>query len=129
MESRPPGIAHYKIESTLGQVGMGVVYLATDTLLQRRAALKLLPPHLSQDPDARRRFLHEGRAAATLNHPNAATLYEAGSDGDDIFLAMEYVPGETLRELVANGAISWNEVVSMSLEILAALREAHTHGI
>jgi tetratricopeptide (TPR) repeat protein len=129
MESRPPHISHYKIESTLGQGGMGVVYLATDTLLQRRAALKLLPPHLSQDPDARRRFLHEGRAAATLNHPNAATLYEAGSDGDDIFLAMEYVPGETLRELVANGAISWNEVVSMSLEILAALREAHTHGI
>ncbi len=129
MESRPHQVSHYRIESTLGQGGMGVVYLATDNLLHRRAALKFLPSELSQDPEARRRFLNEGRAAATLNHPNAAVLYEVGADGDDIFLAMEYVPGETLRELIANGPLSWNEVVSLSLEILDALREAHSHGI
>ena len=129
MESRPQQVSHYKIESTLGQGGMGVVYLATDNLLHRRAALKFLPSELSQDPEARRRFLNEGRAAATLNHPNAAVLYEVGTDGDDIFLAMEYVSGVTLRELVANGPLSWNEVVGLGLEILDALREAHSHGI
>src|SRR5213594_2129706 len=129
MEPRPPHVSHYKIESTLGQGGMGVVYLATDDLLQRRAALKFLPPELSQDPEARRRFLNEGRAAATLNHPNAAILYEVGTEGDELFLAMEYVPGVTLRELVTAGPLSWSEVVPMILEILDALREAHSHGI
>ena len=73
MDPHPQKIAHYTIESTLGQGGMGVVYLATDVLLRRRAALKLLAPHLSQDPQARRRFLNEGRAAAT-----AALLCRAG---------------------------------------------------
>ena len=129
MEPRPPHVSHYKIESTLGQGGMGVVYLATDSLLHRRAALKFLPQELAQDPEARRRFLNEGRAAATLNHPNAAMIYEVGADGDDIFLAMEYVPGATLRELIQQGPLSWNEVVDLSLEILDALREAHSHGI
>ncbi len=129
MAPRPSEVSHYTIESTLGQGGMGVVYLATDNLLHRRAALKLLPPDLSQDPEARRRFLNEGRAAAALNHPNAAVLYEVGAEGEDLFLAMEYVPGATLREMVADGPLSWSEVLAMSLEILEALREAHTHGI
>ncbi|TMQ60206.1 MAG: tetratricopeptide repeat protein [Candidatus Eisenbacteria bacterium] len=129
MEPRPPHVSHYKIESTLGQGGMGVVYLATDDLLQRRAALKFLPPELSQDPEARRRFLNEGRAAATLSHPNAAVLFEVGTEGNEMFLAMEYVPGATLRELVASGPLSWNEVLEMSLQILGALREAHAKGI
>ncbi|HXL15364.1 MAG TPA: tetratricopeptide repeat protein, partial [Methylomirabilota bacterium] len=105
------------------------MYLATDDLLHRRAALKFLPPDLSRDIEARRRFLNEGRAAATLNHPNAAVIYEVGTDGEDIFLAMEYVPGVTLRELIAAGPLSWSEVVPMILEILDALREAHSHGI
>jgi tetratricopeptide (TPR) repeat protein/tRNA A-37 threonylcarbamoyl transferase component Bud32 len=129
MESRPPHVSHYTIESTLGQGGMGVVYLATDNLLHRKVALKFLPPELSHDVEARRRFLNEGRAAASLNHPNAAQLYEVGAEGDDIFLAMEYVPGVTLRELVQGGPLPWTEVVTMSLEILDALREAHSHGI
>ncbi len=129
MESRPHQISHYKIESTLGQGGMGVVYLATDSLLHRRAALKFLPQDLAQDPEARRRFLNEGRAAATLNHPNAAVLYEVGTEGEDLFLAMEYVPGATLRELVHQGPLSWNEVVGVALEVLDALREAHSRGI
>ena len=98
MATMPVRISHYRIESVLGEGGMGVVYLAEDELLNRRVALKLLPPGLARDPEARRRFLAEGRAAAALNHPNAATLYEVGSDGDEMFLAMEYVPGPTLRE-------------------------------
>lgn len=129
MDSRPRQIAHYKVESTLGQGGMGVVYLATDVVLHRRAAVKLLPPQLAQDAQARRRFLNEGRAAATLVHPNAAVLYEVGTEGEEIFLAMEYVPGVTLRELVAEGALPWSEVVDITLEILAALCEAHDKGI
>jgi tetratricopeptide (TPR) repeat protein len=129
MDPRPRQIGQYVIESTLGQGGMGVVYLATDTFLHRRAALKILPPGLAQDPEARRRFLNEARAAATLNHPNAAVLYEVGSEADDLFLAMEFVPGTTLRTMAASGPVSWSEVLTMSLDILDALGTAHQHGI
>ena len=129
MAADPAQISHYKIESTLGQGGMGVVYLAEDQILRRRVALKFLNPELSRDAEARKRFLNEGRAAATLGHPNAATLYEVGTDGDDLFLAMEYVPGVTLSELLANGPLPWVEVLDAALEILAALREAHEKGI
>ena len=129
MEPRAPQIRRYTIESTLGEGGMGVVYLATDTLLHRRAALKFLPPALRKDPEARRRFLNEGRAAATFTHPNAAVLYEVGSEGEDLFLAMEYVPGETLRELAQSGPLSWSDVLEMTLEVLGALETAHRHGI
>jgi predicted ATPase/tRNA A-37 threonylcarbamoyl transferase component Bud32 len=129
MTPAPAQISHYKIESTLGQGGMGVVYLAEDLILHRRVALKFLNPELARDADARKRFLNEGRAAATLGHPNAAVLYEAGTEGDDLFLAMEYVPGVTLYELLSGGPLPWIEVLDAALEILAALREAHAKGI
>ena len=129
MSSDPAQISHYRIESALGQGGMGIVYLAEDLVLRRRVALKMLTPELSRDSDARKRFLNEGRAAATLSHPNAAVLYEVGTDGDDLFLAMEYVPGVTLRELLADGPLPWIEVLDMALGVLAALREAHGKGI
>jgi tetratricopeptide (TPR) repeat protein/tRNA A-37 threonylcarbamoyl transferase component Bud32 len=129
MSTDPAQISHYRIESTLGQGGMGVVYLAEDLVLRRRVALKFLNPELARDPDARKRFLNEGRAAATLGHPNAAVLYEVGTEQDDLFLAMEYVPGVTLRDLLADGPLQWVEVLDNALEILAALREAHSKGI
>ena len=129
MTERRERVSHYRIESVLGQGGFGVVYLATDELLHRRAALKFLSPSQEADAQARRRFIQEARAAATLIHPNAAVLYEVGSDGDDLFLAMEYVPGLTLRELVAQGALPWTEVIDIALEVLAALGEAHAKGI
>ena len=129
MTSDPEQISHYRIESVLGQGGMGVVYLAEDLLLKRRVALKFLTPSLSRDTDARRRLLNEGRVAATLGHPNAAVLYEVGTEGDDLFLAMEYVPGVTLKEHAAEGALPWVEVVDVALGVLAALREAHAKGI
>jgi tetratricopeptide (TPR) repeat protein/tRNA A-37 threonylcarbamoyl transferase component Bud32 len=129
MTSDPVQISHYRIESTLGQGGMGVVYLAEDLLLRRRVALKFLSPSLSRDAAARRRFLNEGRAAATLGHPNAAVLYEVGAEGDDLFLAMEYVPGTTLKEYGADGPLPWVEAVDIALGVLAALREAHAKGI
>jgi len=129
MSTDPSRISHYQIESTLGQGGMGVVYLAEDLVLRRRVALKFLNPELARDPEARKRFLNEGRAAATLGHPNAAVLYEVGTEGEDLFLAMEYVPGVSLRELLADGPLQWVEVLGVAVEILAALREAHSKGI
>lgn len=129
MTQMPAKLAHYRVESILGHGGMGMVYLGQDELLHRRVALKLLPPHLARDADARRRFLNEGRAAATLSHPNVAVLYEVGSDGDEMYLAMEYVPGPTLRDLIAQGPLVWPEVIDIALEVLAALREAHGKGI
>src|SRR5438128_9408552 len=109
MANVPSKIAHYRIENVLGQGGMGIVYLAHDEMLHRRVALKFLPPALAGDIEARRRFMNEGRAAATLSHPNVAVVYEVGSDGDEMFLAMEYVPGPTLRDLVARGPLAWPE--------------------
>lgn len=129
MATVPPKVSHYRLDSVLGEGGMGVVYLAEDELLNRRVALKFLPAAMARDPEARRRFLAEGRAAAALGHANVATLYEVGSDGEEMFLAMEYVPGPTLRELVTPGPIPWPEVLDMTLEILRALREAHAKGI
>ncbi len=122
-------ISHYQIETALGQGGMGVVYLAEDLVLRRRVALKFLPAELSRDAAARKRFLNEGRAAATLSHPNAAVLYEVGTEGDELFLAMEYVPGVSLRELIQDGPLPWVEVLDTALEVLSALREAHAKGI
>jgi len=129
MAEPPARISHYQIESLLGQGGMGIVYLAEDVVLRRRVALKILAPELARDPDARRRFLNEGRASATLNHPNAATLYEVGTEGDELFLAMEYVPGVTLKECLGTGSMPWVDALDIALEILAALREAHARGI
>jgi tetratricopeptide (TPR) repeat protein/tRNA A-37 threonylcarbamoyl transferase component Bud32 len=129
MPQDPAQISHYRIDSTLGQGGMGVVYLAEDLVLHRRVALKFLSRDLARDPDARKRLLNEGRAAATLSHPNAAVLYEVGTDGDDIFLAMEYVPGVTLRDLVTAGPLAWNDAVDVALGVLAALQDAHAKGI
>src|SRR5512145_1106783 len=129
MTQTPSKLAHYRVEGILGHGGMGMVYLGQDELLHRRVALKLLPPHLARDADARKRFLNEGRAAATLSHPNAAVLYEVGTEGDDLFLAMEYVPGVTLRELLAAGPLPWNDVVDVALGVLAALHDAHSKGI
>ena len=125
----PTQISHYRIESVLGQGGMGRVYLAEDLVLRRRVALKFLAPELSRDPEARQRLMNEGRAAATLAHPNAAVLFEIGSEGEDLFLAMEYVPGVTLRDLTAKGTLPWMEVLEIALEVLGALREAHSKGI
>jgi tRNA A-37 threonylcarbamoyl transferase component Bud32 len=122
-------VSHYRIESLLGQGGMGVVYLAQDLLLHRRVALKLLHPRFATEADARRRFLNEGRAAATLNHPSIAVVYEVGTEGEELFLAMEYVPGRTLRELVLEGSVAWPDAIEIALEILAALCVAHAGGV
>src|SRR5713101_2641265 len=91
-----PNISHYRIVSPLGAGGMGEVYLAEDTQLGRRVAIKLLPPETISDEHARKRLVREARAAATLDHPNICSIYEVGEADGRSFIAMQYIEGETL---------------------------------
>src|SRR6266704_4415808 len=95
----PPGthLGRYEIRSKIGEGGMGEVYLARDTKLDRKVALKILPPELAANQDRMRRFVQEAKAAATLNHPNIAHIYEIGESDGTNFIAMEFVEGETLH--------------------------------
>ena len=91
-------ISHYRVISKLGVGGMGEVYLAEDAQLRRRVALKILPPDLASNQDRMRRFIQEAQAAAALNHPNIAHIYEIGEHNGTNFIAMEFIDGLTLRE-------------------------------
>src|SRR6267142_6876748 len=93
-------ISHYRILSKLGAGGMGEVYLAEDARLRRRVALKILPGDLASNKDRMRRFIQEAQAAAALNHPNIAHIYEIGESDGLHFIAMEFIDGLTLRELI-----------------------------
>jgi len=90
-------ILHYKILEKLGEGGMGVVYLAEDTKLERKVAIKFLPNHISSQSDERKRFEIEAKAAAALNHPNIATVYAIEKSDDELFLVMEYIKGKHLK--------------------------------
>jgi two-component system LytT family response regulator len=122
-------IAHYSVVSQLGQGGMGAVYLADDTRLGRRIALKLLPPELAADPDRMRRFVQEARLASVLTHPNVAQIYEIGQDGDLWFLAMEYVEGAPLSSRIVEGPLKVTEILQIGLQVADALDDAHSKGI
>ena len=91
-------ISHYRVISKLGVGGMGEVYLAEDAQLRRRVALKILPPDLASNQDRMRRFIQEAQAAAALNHPSIAHIYEIGEHNGTNFIAMEFIDGLTLRE-------------------------------
>jgi len=93
-------LSHYRIVSKIGAGGMGEVYLAQDTKLDRKVALKILPADLAANQDRMRRFVQEAKAAAALNHPNIAHIYEIGESDGTNFIAMEFVDGETLREKI-----------------------------
>src|SRR5277367_1547194 len=97
-------IAHYRIVSRLGAGGMGEVFLAEDTRLHRKVALKVLLPEVAADPDRMARFLQEARLASSLSHPNAAHIYEIGEADGAHYLAMEYIEGETLESLLSGVA-------------------------
>ena len=122
-------LSHYQILSWLGRGGMGEVYLAEDTRLGRRVALKLLPTAFSQDAERVRRFEREARAASALNHPNIITIHEISTEGDTHFIATEYIEGETLRAHLANQSASFKTVLEIAIQIASALEAAHTAGI
>jgi serine/threonine-protein kinase len=122
-------ISHYKILEKLGEGGMGEVYLAQDTKLNRRVALKSLPTQLASDEELRARFKREAQAAATLNHPNIITVYEVSEYENRPFIAMEYVEGDSLKDLIGKRDLSINEVIDISLQISDGLAVAHQAGI
>ncbi|NIR53141.1 protein kinase [candidate division KSB1 bacterium] len=149
-------ISHYKILNELGRGGMGTVYKARDTKLDHSVALKFLPPHLSQDEEKKQRFIHEAKAASALNHPNIATIYEIDEVEGQMFIAMEYIEGQSLQELIniplnppskgdfkkspfeggaasaAGGVkrpLSLDEALNYTTQIAEGLAKAHSKGI
>jgi two-component system LytT family response regulator len=125
-------IAHYRVVSRLGEGGMGAVYLADDTRLGRRVALKVLPASLASDPERTNRFVQEARLASSLTHPNVAYIYEIGEEGKDgglRFIAMEYVEGEPLSVRVGRGPLPLSELLSIGAQVADALDDAHSKGI
>ena len=123
-------VSHYRILTKLGEGGMGVVYKAEDTALQRTVALKFLPPELTRDIDAKQRFLHEARAAARLDHPNICAVHEIGETADgSLYIVMACYEGETLRERLRGGALIWQAAAGLVMQAAAGLSEAHAQGI
>ena len=123
-------VKHYEIVKLIGEGGMGEVYLATDTILGRRVALKVLPAFVSTDPDRLRRFTQEARTASRLSHPNVCVVHEIGETGDGRpFIAMEYVEGLTLRQRMRSQRLKLGDVLDVAIQIADALTAAHEAGI
>ena len=120
----------YQLGSLLGVGGMARVYVATDRVLERQVAVKVLSPSDAQDPLFVERFRREARAAARLNHPNIVAVFDSGSDADQPYLVMEYVPGESLAQLLARqGRLAPRRAVELAIQVCAALAAAHAQGL
>src|SRR6202163_3827218 len=119
----------YEIQSPLGAGGMGEVYRARDTRLDRSVAIKILSAAFSADCDRLHRFEQEARAASALNHPNIVTIYELGQDGSSHYIAMELVQGKTLRERLVSGSLSMRKVIEIAAQVSDGLTKAHEAGI
>ena len=122
-------VSHYKILQKLGEGGMGVVYKAEDTKLHRFFALKFLPPYLLASEDERRRFVREAQASAALSHPNIATIFEIDESEAKIFIALEYIEGQTLAEKVTSGPLRLDDALSIAIQTCEGLQAAHEKGI
>jgi serine/threonine protein kinase/sugar lactone lactonase YvrE len=122
-------LSHYQIVSRLGAGGMGVVYKARDTHLDRFVAIKVLPPELVADPDRKRRFVQEAKAASALNHPNIITIHDIASENSRDFIVMEYVQGKTLDQVIPRRGMSPPEMLRVAIQIADALTAAHAAGI
>jgi eukaryotic-like serine/threonine-protein kinase len=122
-------ISHYRIIDKLGSGGMGEVYLAEDTRLGRKLALKILPAEFTRDPDRLARFEQEARAASALNHPNIITIYEVGEHEGAHFIATEFIEGRTLRQSSPPGGMPLGEALEIAIQVAGALQAAHEAGI
>ena len=122
-------ISHYRLEEQLGQGGMGRVSKAYDTMLDRTVVLKLLAPELMAEEDSRKRFLREARLASALDHPNICMVYEIAEADQQYFIAMQYVPGKTLKKVIGGRPLSADSLLSIALQVADALEVAHSRGI
>lgn len=122
-------IGPFEVKSPLGEGGMGIVYRARDTQLQRDVAIKLLPEHFAKDPDRLARFQREGQVLASLNHPNIAQIYGLEGTGATRCIVMELVDGDTLQERLKRGPIPLDEALPIAKQIAEALEAAHEKGV
>src|SRR5689334_2290958 len=121
-------ISHYQIVGKLGEGGMGVVYKARDTRLNRFAAIKVLPPDKGTH-ERRQRFAQEAQAASALNHPNIITIYDIVEEDGTDFIIMEYVQGKTLDQVIGRKGLRVNEALKYAVQIADGLAKAHSAGI
>src|SRR5256714_9409018 len=122
-------LAHYRIIEKLGSGGMGEVFLAQDTKLERKVAIKMLPAKSIDDAQAKKRLFREARAAATLDHPNICSIYDVNQDGDCLFIVMQYVEGQTLGMRLVESPLTPDEVIDIGIQVTEALSEAHARGV
>ncbi|MBY0230846.1 MAG: serine/threonine protein kinase, partial [Gemmataceae bacterium] len=128
-QAEPMRLGRYRILRRLGQGAMGVVVEAEDETLGRRAALKLLPTALASEAEWRERFHREARAAVRIHHPNVVTVFDAGEDAGQYFLALELVPGGSLQDRLAQGPLPWREAVLLLIGACKGLAAIHAAGI
>jgi serine/threonine-protein kinase len=122
-------VSHYRIISKLGAGGMGEVYLAEDTRLDRQVALKILPEEFAKNDERMRRFVQEAKSASALNHPNIITIYEIGETSETYYIATEYIEGETLRHHIQHSRTKTREILDVMVQVASALSAAHQAGI
>ena len=122
-------LSHYRIVSKIGEGGMGEVYLADDTKLNRKVALKILPAEFAEDKDRMSRFVREAQSASALNHPNIITIYEINEIDDLHYIATEYIKGKTLNEYAKTKSLEFGSILDIAIQVASALAEAHSAGI
>jgi eukaryotic-like serine/threonine-protein kinase len=119
----------YEVVAQIGAGGMGEVYKARDTRLERTVAVKVLPKHLSSSPEVRQRFEREAKTVSQLSHPHICALYDVGREGETEYLVMEYLEGDTLSDRLGRGALPLEQTLKFGVEIADALDKAHRQGI